>query len=75
MGLDKPKEESVFHQIGDGIGSGFKEDEYYLMQFPQMLNMSLPNPPENGNVLSSLPSGKIGKLRIHKSGKVTMKLK
>lgn len=60
----------------------FKENELYFIQLPQILNMlgqsrskfSILSLVQERNTLRRIPPGNIGKLRIHKSGKISVKL-
>ena len=72
---DHEQEQPLFHSTTDNRGNvNFKENEWYFLQLPQVLNMAAANKASETNSLRRIPKGPIGKLRIHKSGKVTMML-
>ena len=69
---DNTDHQPIFRTELDESGKAkIKQDEWYFMQLPQILNMCSG---VETHSLRNIPSGNIGKLRIHKSGKVTMKL-
>lgn len=75
MNEDLPESNQIFQTIVDDEGkSHFKENEFYFIQLPQFLNMVLTDKRSEQNSLRKIPNGTIGKLRLHKSGKITMKL-
>jgi hypothetical protein len=73
--VEEENQESIFHTFENAEGNvELKEDEWYFMQLPMMLNMALTVKRSDSHSLRNIPSGNIGKLRLHKSGKVTMVL-
>lgn len=69
---EKDEDNFVFHWFTENGQTHFKDNEWYFIQLPQFLNVTASDKASELNMLRRIPAGKIGKLRIHKSGKVSM---
>ena len=72
--VENGQNSAVFHTYSEDGQTHFKEKEWYFIQLPQFLNMTTSDKSNEQNILRRIPAGKIGKLRVHKSGKISMVL-